>query len=194
MEDELDRELRDHLELEAAEQQEQGMPAEEARFAALRSLGNIASIKESSREIWGRSMFDRLLRDVRFGLRMLRHSPGFTLLVVFTLGLGIGATAAIFSVIDNVLLNPFPYADSEHLASIGIHDSSAPPNSGARDMFPETEFLDFAEQSHVFDRVMGTRPHPVLMTLGSSPPQSVNSSTMTGNALQFLGVPPLLGR
>ncbi|MGA8029043.1 MAG: ABC transporter permease [Bryobacteraceae bacterium] len=131
-------------------------------------------------------------RDFTFGARVLKASAGFTAIAVLTLALGIGATTAMFSVIDNVLLEPFPYAHQQRLFSLVIHDSAS-SEAGGRTMFPPAEFLDYQEQNHIFEDVMGVGISRALWTTGGTP-ESVNAPLVTPNALQFLGVPALLGR
>src|SRR6266542_4460387 len=101
-------------------------------------------------------------QDFRYGFRGLRKQPGFTLLAVVALALGIGAATTIFSVIQNVLLDPFPYTDAERVVQIMIHDvtSSRP---GGRMYFPITEFLDYEEQNHVFAGVIGVTFEDVMI-------------------------------
>jgi putative ABC transport system permease protein len=134
-----------------------------------------------------------LQQDIRFGLRTILKDRGFFLTAVLALALGIGSTTAIFSVIDNVLLEPFPYTDGQRLMAIQIREKgSTDPNDG-REFFSVPEFLDYQEQNHVFDESIGIRQDGILMT-GSGSPISFRGGTVTGNTFTFLGVPPLLGR
>ncbi len=134
-----------------------------------------------------------IFQHIRFGLRTLIKDRGFLVTAVLTLALGIGSTSAIFSVIDNVLLEPFPYTDGQRLMAIEIHDSAIKDPFG-RQTFSPAEFLDYQEQNHVFDRSMGVRQDRVLMTRNGTAPESFDGATVTGNAFEFLGVRPLLGR
>jgi putative ABC transport system permease protein len=133
-----------------------------------------------------------LWQDARFGFRTLFKDRGFFLAAVLALALGIGSTTAIFSVIDNVLLEPFPSIDSHRLFGIRIHDSAA-NQSQSRNWFSVPEFLDYQEQNHIFDRTMGVWEKTVLLG-GSSAPEPLDTDVVTGNTFGFLGVPALLGR
>jgi predicted permease len=113
--DDLEAEIRTHLEMEAQENLESGMAAEDAHYAALRRFGNVALVQERSREMWGWNALEAWLRDIRFGLRALGRSPGFTAVVVLSLALGIGANTAIFSLIDAVMLKSLPVRDPQQL-------------------------------------------------------------------------------
>ncbi len=135
---------------------------------------------------------DWIWRDIKFGFRTVVKDRGFLITAVLALALGIGSTTAIFSVIDNVLIEPFPYTDGQRLVAIEIHDSSAPEPYG-RQAFQQPEFLDYQRQNDVFDRSIGVDQTRILWT-GPAAPESFTGALVTGNTFQFLGIPPLLGR
>jgi len=133
-----------------------------------------------------------LLQDLRFGLRSISKERSFFLTSVLALALGIGAATVIFSVTDNVLLNPFPYVDGNRVHDVIIHDltrNSAP----VRNWFWLREFLDFQAQNHIFDRSFGIWEKTTLLG-DPSAPESLDTDVITGNAFQMLGIPALLGR
>ena len=131
-------------------------------------------------------------QDLRYGLRSIRNQPAFTALAVLTLALGIGAATTIFSVIQNVLLDPFPYKDANRVVAIRIHDTTNPQPFG-RGVLQTPEFLDYVEQSHVFDEVIGGIPEDVLWTTADGTEQ-LTGGAVTPNMFDFLGVTALLGR
>jgi len=114
----LDRELRAHLDLEAEEQQESGLPPREAGYAARRTFGNVTFAKEETRAMWGWNSLERLSQDLRYALRMMSKNPGFTAVAVLSLGLGIGGTTAVFSVFDAAVLRPMPVREPERLVIV----------------------------------------------------------------------------
>jgi hypothetical protein len=116
-EQDLERELRSHLELEAEEQRGNYADARDAANAARRALGNTTLIREATREAWGFAWLDAFAKDLRYGARSLRRSPTFAALAIFTAALGIGANTSIFSVVYAVLLHPLPYPHAERLVS-----------------------------------------------------------------------------
>jgi putative ABC transport system permease protein len=135
---------------------------------------------------------ESLARDLRYGMRGLLHQPSFALLAVLALALGIGAATTIFSVIQNVLLDPFPYTDAGRVVSFYIHDVNGRGPYG-RSAFKVPEFLDYQEQNHVFEGVIGGGGEDVLYTQGEGTMQ-FSGGYVTPNTFQFLGVAPLLGR
>jgi len=133
-----------------------------------------------------------VFQDLKYGLRVMGKNREFTAVAVLTLALGIGAATTIFSVIDNVLLNPFPYVDAQRIVMITIHNT-ADNRPGGRSAFRDAEFLDLQEQNHVFDAVIGGSGQDVLYFNGQGTEQFDGGLT-TPNMFQVLGVPALLGR
>ena len=141
---EMDEEINEHLEILFEENRRKGMSPQEARYAARRTFGGLDQLKESCRDLRALPLLETTVRDFAYGLRALRKNPGFAAVAVLTLALGIGANTAIFSVVDAVLLRPFPYQDAHRLVVILHHgdDPVAPAN-----------YLDWRRQNHVFERM-----------------------------------------
>jgi putative ABC transport system permease protein len=142
--------------------------------------------------MWSLNSIEMLIQDLRYGARMLMKNPGFTLLAVLTLALGIGSTTTIFSAIHNILLDPFPYRDAHRMVVIQIHDTSNPRPRG-RTGFQANEFLDYQEQNHVFEDVIGATGDNVLYNSGAGAEQ-FSGCYVTPNLFSFMGVPAQLGR
>src|SRR5713101_8814819 len=131
-------------------------------------------------------------QDVRYALRNLRKTPGFAVIAMLTLALGIGASTAIFSVIDNVMMEPFPYPDAQRYYSVFIHDAER-SEPGGRPVFIGPEFLDYVEQNHAFDRAIGNDRTDVLYRKGEGT-ERFDGNFVTPGTFEFLGMPALLGR
>ena len=153
---------------------------DESSYAAHRKFGNTTSLKERTREMWTFAFLEEIFQDTRFALRMLRKNPGFTLVAVLTLALGIGANTAIFSVINGVLLNPLPYNDPERIVAMGPNDS--PPN-----------LADIQRETRSFSQGGGININNMDYTSGTEPLQ-VRAGRVNAGFLETLGVPPMLGR
>src|SRR5882724_6635824 len=133
-----------------------------------------------------------ILQDLSYGLRGLRNQPAFALMAIVTLALGIGSATTIFSAIQNILLDPFPYTDAQRVVAIQIHDTAS-GRPGGRTYYQAPEFLDYQEQNHVFEEVIGGTFLDVLYDNGDGMEQ-FQGSYVTPNTFRFLGVPALLGR
>jgi len=131
-------------------------------------------------------------QDISYALRNLRKAPGFAAVAVITLALGIGASTAIFSVIDNILMEPFPYPDAQRFMSVQIHDTDR-SEPGGQAAYIGPEFLDFVEQNHVFDRVIANDNTDVLYRAGEGT-QRFDGNYVTPGTFEFLGMPALVGR
>mgnify|MGYP001186330083 FL=1 len=118
LERDMAEEMRFHLEQRAADRQADGLAPEEARYAAERKFGNVASLQEQARAGRGWRWLENLLLDLRLGVRSLAKSPGFTLIAILTLGLGIGANTSMFSLVNGIMLKPLPYADAGRLQHV----------------------------------------------------------------------------
>ncbi|MGO8816354.1 MAG: ADOP family duplicated permease [Terriglobia bacterium] len=190
MMDDLDQDIRDFIGRETQDNIGRGMPSEEARYAALRKFGNVTRIKEETREVWSFVWLEQLWQDVRFGLRMLAKTPGFTAVAVLTLALGIGSSTAIFSVVYPVFVDPYPYQGADRMVNFAIVGRT---NGDARDWFSAEEFHAVRDQNRVFDGLVAYNDfHKVLS--GENLPEVVFVTQMSGDAFQYFGVSPLLGR
>jgi putative ABC transport system permease protein len=184
----LERELRSDLESEAAEQQEKGVSPDEARYAARRALGNATLIKEEVRGMWGWTSIDRFAQDVRYALRGMRKSPGFTLTAVLSLALGIGANTAIFSLIDALLLRWLPVHDPQHLVEVMIFQ-----NGKRIDSFSYPVVRALADQKDIFSELCGFSG--ALFNVGPRDAvERVAGAWVSGAYYETLGLQPQIGR
>ncbi|MGO8719241.1 MAG: ADOP family duplicated permease [Acidobacteriaceae bacterium] len=188
MTDDLSEEMRQHLEEKIEALVASGMPRDEAVHAARRAFGNITLIEQRSREIWMWPLVESIWTDMKFGVRQLLKTLGMALLAVLTLALGVGANAAMFTVIESVLLRPLPYAHSNRLVFIG------PPSDESS--FGSTSWLNYRDiraQSKLLQQVAGySTDVSVMETKDSS--LRIAAPRVTTNLFSMLGVRPLLGR
>src|SRR5262249_52991411 len=190
--DDLDRELQAHLECEADEQRERGLSAEEAAFAARRALGNITHIKEDVRAVSPWSAVDDFTQDLRYGLRMLRKHPAFAIVAAVTLALGVGATTAIFSIVDAVLLRPLPYADADRLAMVW-ENVNLPAYKNAQNTPSPGNFRDWRDRNSTFVDLAAIRAGNWSLTDGGEPIR-VGGQNVSASLFRLLQIEPLLGR
>jgi putative ABC transport system permease protein len=188
IEQELDEELRYHLEPQIDEGVAAGMTPENARYAALQSIKDVEQRKEECRDGRGVTIIETPFHDVRYGLRTLRKSPGFTSAALLTLALGIGATTAIFSVVYAVLLRPLPYKDPSRLI---VLNETTPKVGTVSVSYPN--FLDWRARSGAFSEMAAV--HGAGFNLaGISQPENISGLAVSPNFLSMLGVHPFLGR
>jgi putative ABC transport system permease protein len=187
----LDDELRFHLETRAERHQQAGMNPGEATLEARHSFGNPTFLKEECRDMWTFQRIEIFWQDLRYAARTLRKSPGFSIVAILTLALGIGANSAIFSVVNALLLRPLPYKDAGRLMRLW----PTGPNRGrlAYAVTSYPDFIDWKEQSHSFEQVESYVPRSFNLT-GGDQPQRVYGLRSSAGLLTLLGVTPIQGR
>jgi putative ABC transport system permease protein len=192
MMEDLDQDIRDFIERETQDNIGRGMPPEEARYAALRKFGNVTRVKEETREVWSFLWLEQLLQDIRYGLRMLAKNPGFTVVAVLTLALGIGANTAIFSMVNSVLLRPLAYREAQQLCLV-------------REIIPELtqtyptlpanlpNFRVWQRDCHSFAEVAIVTSTGAILT-GYGEAENIYGGLASANLFGVLGIVPQLGR
>jgi putative ABC transport system permease protein len=188
----LERELQSDLELEEEEQRERGVSEEESPYAARRAFGNSTLIREMTHEAWGWAWFERFTADVRYAWRGLLKSPGFALTAILTLALGIGANAAIFSLVSAIILRPLPYPSPRELVGLGqwrnqkgegyVQTGVSAPN-----------IADIAGQKNIFQQIGYYRWSGFNITDGNHP-ESIDGIKTSLDMLPLFGIQPLMGR
>jgi putative ABC transport system permease protein len=190
-EHELSDEMRFHLERQIEENIRAGMTPQDARRAAMREFGGVEQCKEECRDERRVNLLENLLQDIRYGLRMLRKSPSFTLFAVAVLALGIAANSAIFSIADAVLIRPLPYRDANRLVLLW-EDASA--FSFPKDTPAPGNFSDWKARNQVFEDVAATSFGGSFALTGQGNPEKLTGRAVTANLFSVLGVTPELGR
>ncbi|HEV8235303.1 MAG TPA: ABC transporter permease, partial [Gemmatimonadaceae bacterium] len=188
--DEIARELRDHVELDTQELTATGMSAADAERLARRRFGNMATIGEDTRASWGGLWIERLQQDLRFGLRMLRRTPVFTSVAVLSLALGIGANAAVLSWTEAIVRHPFPgVRDQDQLVAV----AGTAKGMAGYDETSWPDFMDVARGTTAFSAFFVSKITGAKLT-GGDRPQRLIGQLVTANYFDAIGVRPLLGR
>ena len=189
-EDELDEELGAHLRMAAADRVADGESAASAAAGARREFGSVPLVREMTREAWGFAGLERLAQDVRFGLRMLRRNPGFSILAVLCLTIGIGANAAVYGWIEGILLRPFPGVSRQETLFAMVGTS----NGGTeRDDVSWPDFVDLRRSTTLFDAFLAEKITGTTLSVGDRA-ERVTGSMVSANYFDALGVKPALGR
>ena len=209
--EELDQDIREHIEREAQDNIERGMAPEEARYAAMRKFGNVMRVKEETREVWNVMWLEELWQDIRYGLRTLRNSRGFTAVAALTLALAIGANTAIFSLIDAVMLRSLPVEKPSDLVVLKWSARKAPrfhgymfsgdcptqldfnPTNPSGCSFSEPVFREIRNTNQFSGVGAFANSGPLALT-GNGPASLINGQLVSGDFFQTLGVKAAAGR
>jgi putative ABC transport system permease protein len=186
---ELIEEMQAHLTLAEREATESGLTPKDGQAAARREFGNAGLVAEVTRDAWGWNWLVELLQDVRYGVGNMLRRPGFALVTVLTLALGIGANTAIFSVVDAVLFRALPYRDAGRLVWATNFMSAQKQNLVFAD-----EYAGWRTQSHVFENIAAYSPSAEYTLTGTGSPKRLTGAQVTASFLDLLGVAPQLGR
>ena len=191
--DDLEEEIRSHLEMEEQENLESGMPPEEAHYAALRRFGNVTLAQERSREMWGWQSVETLWQDLRYGARQLRRNPGFTAVAVFTLTLGIGLNTTIFTLFDAVTLRPLPVKDPTTVVNVYQRIQGEP---GSYRSFSYPEYVALRDSNSVFSGLVAYSWIPIEIDSGATTAEAEEAHALlvSGNYFTVLGGEAVLGR
>ncbi|HEX9105806.1 MAG TPA: ABC transporter permease [Longimicrobiales bacterium] len=188
---ELDEELATHLRMAVAERMARGESREAAEAAARREFGNLTHVKEVTREQWGGVWLERLVQDVRYGVRALRRTPAFALAAVLTLALAIGATSAVFTVVNGVLLRPLPFPDPDRLFVVSYLPTDLP-----FDLPPgmaDSQWLTYRDRQRSFEPVTAYASSAANLS-GAGEATRLFGARADASFFRVLGVAPLLGR
>jgi len=186
----LDGEIREHIELAMQESMARGMTREEARHAAMLKFGNVTRVKEDVREVWTAVWLEQLVQDVRFALRGLRGTPGFTLVAMLTLAIGIGANTTIFNAINALLLRPLPYPDQDRLVRVSLRDPKY-PQYGAPVSW--TDVAHWKADSNVFEQIEGVSGPDIVAMSGGGFGERASVQHSNARLFPLLGLKPFLG-
>ena len=193
VEQELDDEMQYHLERQIEENTAQGMKPEEARYAALRAFGGPDQQKEQCRDVRRLNFIDDLFRDLRCAIRNLRRSPGFALMAVLIMALGIGANTAVFSVVSAVLLKPLPYPDPDRIVTLSNASTTGEARSAFSQMVSIPNFQDWHDQSSSFEAMAYYSAHEMAVMPGSTAEYAL-ATLVSPEFFRVFAVNPIRGR
>ncbi|HLJ89012.1 MAG TPA: ABC transporter permease [Candidatus Angelobacter sp.] len=193
--DDISVSIQEHMDERIDELMEEGIPRDEAEQTARRDFGNVALLRERSREVWEWQRLESLLVDLKHVCRRLMRSPAFAITVVLTLAIGIGANTAVFSVLNSVLIRPLPYPEPEQLISMRMNAPGAPGLTDFRDelRMSASMYLTFAAHNSSFQSMGVWLPGTASIT-GIAQPEQVNTAMITDGVLQALNVPAAAGQ
>jgi predicted permease len=186
----LDQEIREHIELTTRENMARGMSPEEARHAAMLKFGNVTRVKEDAREVWTVVWLEQFVQDIRFALRGLRRTPVFSVVAILTLAIGIGANTTIFSAINALLLRPLPYPDQDRLVRVSLYDAKYPRYWGPVSW---TDVAHWKAASDVFEQMEGVSGTDMVAMSGGGSGERVAVQHFNSLLPAMLGVKPFLG-
>jgi predicted permease len=190
----LEEELKAHIDLAIAENLQRGMTAEKARTAALRAFGGVTQIREAYRVQRGLPWFQTASQNIRIAIRQLRRSPGFAITAILTLAFGIGATTAIFSIVDGVLLRPLPFANPGRLVTLGDQvNGGRMGENGDPGWVTAPEVVTYQRDTRSFESLGGYTSISYELS-GVGRPAQIDAARMTRSVFSVLGVAPLMGR
>jgi predicted permease len=192
-EKELEEEIQSHLQMAIRDRMERGESAEEAESAARREFGNVGLIKETTRGMWGWTGMMLLFDDMRYGLRMLRKSPGWTAVMCAVLALGIGLTTAIFSLAYGILLRALPYSDPGRIMALYLTNTTAIAAGYPRFSVNALNWVEWRAQSRLFEDIAITKAVNFNLT-GDGRPERLQGARASWNLPRTLSVQPVLGR
>src|SRR5262249_18038514 len=189
-EQDMNTEIQFHIDMETREHMDEGFSEPEARRRALSHFGSIPSCQETVREAWGLRMWSDLRRDFLYAFRMIRRKPGFSLMTILTMAIGVGAVIAVFAVFDRAILRPLPFGEPDRL----VHISETRPDREFAEMeasYPN--FQDWQQRSHSFNDLAGFNGTNFTVT-GFGLPFRISAGRVSGNFLSVRRIRPQLGR
>ncbi len=198
-EQDMDEEIRSHLRLAIEERVARGEARADAERAARREFGNVGRVKEVTRAMWGGVWLDDLARDLKVATRSLARRPGFSLGVALTLGLGIGATTTIYSIVDGVMLRPLPYEEASALVAVGALLPTAEWRDRAANLqdlalISTPNYEDFRERTRSFEKMAAIEKIAVYLADAGDGPDMLAGARISPELFEILGVSPALGR